>query len=74
MWREAGTMDVTAVLMGFQAADPNVRVQAEQQLEAAKQSNLVRTAPSACCGRTNSPLALACARRELARALACCAA
>ena len=35
-------MDVTQVLMGCQAADPNVRVQAEQQLAAAKESNLVR--------------------------------
>jgi len=33
-------MDVTQVLVGTQSADQNIRVQAEQQLEGAKQSNL----------------------------------
>jgi len=40
-------MDVTQVLVAAQSPDPSVRQQAEQQIEAAKTTNLVRVRPLA---------------------------
>ena len=46
-------MDVTSLLLNLQSQHDNVRVPAEQQLEAAKASNLVRA--RAACSPPLSP-------------------